>query len=248
MSRFLRLWPLLLLALALLVAWRLGLTGLLSFPALARDRAELLRLVARYPLAAPVIYVVVYAVAVAVSVPGGAVLTAAGGLLFGIVLGGSLAVLGASLGAVALFLIAKSALRPLVLRYAGPLAERLRPGIERDGFSYLLALRLIPAFPFWLVNLAPALLGMRLAPYAAATVLGILPATFVFASIGAGLSALLAAGKMADASLIFSPRVLGPLLGLALLSLLPVLWRRGKAHLSRRSGQVRSPPDRRRAR
>jgi len=236
MPRFLRLWPLLLLALALLIGWRLGLTRALSFPALARHQAGLLHLVARHPVMAAIIYVGVYAVSVAISVPGGAVLTAAGGLLFGIAFGGSLAVLGASLGAIALFLIARTVLRPLMLRYAGALSERLRPGIERDGFSYLLALRLIPAFPFWLVNLAPALLGMRLGPYAAATILGILPGTFVYVSIGAGLSALIARGRTPDASLIFSPPVLGPLLGLALLSLLPVLWRRRKARAAQRHG------------
>lgn len=243
LRRLLPLWPLLLLVLALAIAWELGLTGSLSFPALARHQADLNRLVARHPWAAPAVYVTVYAVAVAISLPGGAVLTAAGGLLFGIVLGGSLAALGASLGAIALFLIARSALRPLMLRYAGPLSERLRPGIERDGFSYLLALRLIPAFPFWLVNLAPALFGMRLAPYSLATILGILPGTFLFASIGAGLSTLLAAGRMPDAALIFSPRVLGPLLGLALISLLPVIWRRVRADRAARCRSIRSGHD-----
>lgn len=226
MSRLVRLWPLLLLALGLAIAWQLGIIRALSFPALARHQAELRGFVARHPLGAPLVYDLVYAVAVALSVPGGAALTAARGLLFGTWLGGPLAALGATARALGLFLAATSALRPLIVGHAGQLIERVRPGLERDGFSYLLALRLIPAFPFWLVNLAPALVGMRIAPYTVATVLGILPATFVFASIGAGLSAALAAGRMPDASLIFSPRVIGPLLGLAILSLLPILWRR----------------------
>ena len=86
----------------------------------------------------------------------------------------------------------------------------------------------MPAFPFWLVNLGAALSGMRLLPYAAATVIGIIPATFVFASIGAGLGDVLATGGSPDLTLIFSPRILGPLIGLAALSLLPVVWRRWK--------------------
>jgi uncharacterized membrane protein YdjX (TVP38/TMEM64 family) len=230
MSRLVRLWPLLLLALAVAAAWRLGFADALSFPRLAREHATLVHFVARHPLAAPAVYCLVYAAAVALSLPGGAVLTCAGGLLFGIWLGTACAALGATAGATTLFLIARTALRPLMLRHAGRLIERVRPGLERDGFSYLLALRLIPVFPFWLVNLAPALVGMRLAPYVAATALGILPAGFVFASIGAGLSAVLAAGRTPDLSLIVSPQLLGPLVALALLSLLPVGWRYWNAH------------------
>jgi uncharacterized membrane protein YdjX (TVP38/TMEM64 family) len=86
----------------------------------------------------------------------------------------------------------------------------------------------VPAFPFWLVNLGAALSGMRLLPYATATVLGIMPATFVYASIGAGLSDVLSAGRAPDLAVIFSPRILGPLIALAALSLLPVAWRRWK--------------------
>ena len=106
--------------------------------------------------------------------------------------------------------------------------DAVRAGLRRDGFSYLLAIRLVPAFPFWLVNLAAALSGMRLLPYAAATVLGIMPATFVYASIGAGLGDVLSTGGRPDLTVVFSPRILGPLIGLAALSLLPVAWRRWK--------------------
>jgi uncharacterized membrane protein YdjX (TVP38/TMEM64 family) len=113
-------------------------------------------------------------------------------------------------------------------RKGGRVVQIIRDGLQRDGFSYLLAIRLIPAFPFWLVNLGAALGGMRLLPYAAATLIGILPGTFVFAWIGAGIGDVLAAGGIPDLSLIFSPRVIGPLIALALLSLLPVFWRRWK--------------------
>jgi uncharacterized membrane protein YdjX (TVP38/TMEM64 family) len=108
------------------------------------------------------------------------------------------------------------------------LIERIRSELARDGFSYLLAIRLVPAFPFWLVNLAAALSGMRLLPYTVATVIGIVPATFVYTSIGAGVSKVLADGGAPDLTLIFSPGILGPLIGLAVLSLLPVAWRRWK--------------------
>jgi uncharacterized membrane protein YdjX (TVP38/TMEM64 family) len=105
---------------------------------------------------------------------------------------------------------------------------KLREALRKDGFSYLLAIRLLPLFPFWLVNLAAAVSGMRLGPFALATLLGIIPATFVFSSIGAGVGSVLAAGGTPNLSIIFSLPVLGPLVGLAALSLAPVAWKKWK--------------------
>ena len=136
--------------------------------------------------------------------------------------------MGSTLGAVALFLAVRYHLADAIAARGGGFLDAIRPRLQRDGFSYLLAIRLVPAFPFWLVNLAAALSGMRLLPYAAATVIGIMPATFVYASIGAGIGDVLAAGGRPDLTVIFSPRILGPLIGLAVLSLLPVAWRRWK--------------------
>jgi len=169
---------------------------------------------------------VVYALVVAVSLPGGVVMTLAGGLLFGAWLGTALTVAGATLGACALFLAARSALAPLVAGRAAGLVDRIRPGLERDGFFYLLTLRLIPAVPFWLANLAPALVGMPFGAFAAATFIGIIPGTAVFAGIGAGLGEVLVAGGRPDLGIVFSPPILLPLLGLAALSLLGAWWRK----------------------
>jgi uncharacterized membrane protein YdjX (TVP38/TMEM64 family) len=140
-------------------------------------------------------------------------------------------VVGATLGACALFLAARYALAATLAARAGPLLGRVREGLARDGFWYLLSLRLIPVVPFWLVNLAPALAGMALPPFAAATFLGIIPGTAVFAGIGAGLGQVFDAGGRPDLSVIFSPGILLPLLGLAALSLLGIWWRgrKGKA-------------------
>jgi uncharacterized membrane protein YdjX (TVP38/TMEM64 family) len=220
-----RLWPLLLLAALLAAAYASGLQRQLSWSALAAHEAALRQRVELHPLWAACAYVVTYAAAVAISLPAAVVLTVSGGLLFGTAGGGALAVAGAWIGAVLLFLAARTALGPLLATRAATLLDHVRPGLQRDGFSYLLALRLIPVVPFWLTNLAPALVGMSLAPYAAATLLGIIPATLVFASIGAGVANVLAAGGQPDLSVIFSAPVLLPLLGLALLSLAPVVWR-----------------------
>jgi uncharacterized membrane protein YdjX (TVP38/TMEM64 family) len=218
--------PLLVILAAIVAAFAFGVPHSLSWAALGARQAALMQATQAYPAASVLLYVAVYALVVALSVPVGVVLSVAGGLLFGTALGAAAAVVGATLGAVALFLAVRLALGPLLARRAPRLLARIGPGLERDGFSYLLALRLIPAFPFWLVNLAPALAGMRLLPYAAATLLGVIPAAIVFAALGAGVGDVLAAGRRPDLGVIFSPRVLGPLLGLAALSLLPVLWRR----------------------
>ncbi len=210
----------------------LGLPGRLSWAALAAHQTALRDFAARHPAGAAAAYVTVYCAVVAFSVPGGGVLTIVGGLMFGPWRGAAFAVIGASSGAMLLFLLARSVLAAPLARRLGVFAERLREGLARDGFNYLLALRLVPVVPFWLVNLAPALLGMRLAPYAGATVLGIIPASVVFAGVGAGLGDVLAAGHAPDSGLLFAPRFLLPLLGLAVLALLPALWRHRKAFLA----------------
>jgi uncharacterized membrane protein YdjX (TVP38/TMEM64 family) len=224
-----RLVPLLLLIAALVGAYALGLTRLLSWPALAANQAALHAAIRAHPLASTAAYVTCYATAVAISLPGASLLTLAGGLLFGQALGATLAVMAATTGAVLLFLAVRYALAPLLAAQASPMLERVRPGLQRDGFSYLLALRLVPVVPFWAVNLAPALAGMELLPFAAATFVGIIPGALIYAGIGAGLGGVLASGGSADLSAAFPPRVALPLLGLALLALAPPLWRRWKA-------------------
>ncbi len=209
------------LAAGLLLGWR----GDVGWATLAAHQAAMHRWVADAPVLAGAAYCAVYIGCVLLSLPLSAALTLFGGLLFGAVAGTVLAVCSATVGAVLLFLLARGALTPLVARRAGPWLDRLRPGLTRDGFSYLLALRLIPVVPFWLLNLAPALLGMRLAPFAGATLLGIIPAGAVIAGIGAGLAGVLAPGPAPDLSLLRSPPVLLPLAGLVVLSLLPVAWR-----------------------
>lgn len=228
MSILRRFWPIALLLALIAGAWASGLTGQISWATLASRQAVLIAWVAAHPFIAPSLYLLIYAAAVLLSLPEAAVLTVAAGLLFGTVSGGILAVAGSSVGAIALFLAVRYHLAEAIAGRRGRFLDAVRGGLRRDGFSYLLAIRLVPAFPFWLVNLAAALSGMRLLPYAAATVLGIMPATFVYASIGAGLGDVLSTGGRPDLTVVFSPRVLGPLLGLAALSLLPVAWRRWK--------------------
>jgi uncharacterized membrane protein YdjX (TVP38/TMEM64 family) len=223
-----RVLPLAILLAALAALWASGVAGQINWATLGRYQAALGAWIARHPIASPALYAALYAAVTALSVPEAAVLTVAGGLLFGTALGGAMAVIGATAGAVVLFLAARSAFGPTMAARGGTRLARIRAEVHRNGFNYLLAIRLIPAFPFWLVNLAGALAGMRLLPFAAATLIGITPATFVFASIGAGVGDVLAAGHRPDLAVVFSPRILVPLVALGLLALLPAVWRRRK--------------------
>lgn len=223
-----RFWPLLVLAALAGLAYALGLQHYLSFAVFGRQQSALRDFVASHPVQAPAAYITLYAAVVALSIPGAVVLSVGAGVLFGTAAGSAYAVVGACAGAVMVFLAARYALAGFLEKRAGLLLDRVRPGLQRDGFSYLLALRLLPIVPFWLVNLAPAFAGMRLAPYAAATALGVIPATIVFVSLGSSFGDALSAGQRPDLSVIFQPSVLLPLVGLAVLALLPIGWRRWK--------------------
>lgn len=200
----------------------------LGFENLRRHREALLALVAERPVASALLYVLLYAASVALSIPGAVVLTLAGGFLFGTALATILVVIGATAGAVLVFLIARSALGETLRAKAGPWLARMAEGFREDAFNYLLVLRLVPIFPFWLVNLVPAFLGVPLGTFALATALGIVPGSLVFASVGAGLGAVFDRGDEPDLGVILEPAVLLPLLGLAALALLPVVYRRLK--------------------
>src|SRR3984893_11754064 len=158
----------------------------LTFAALAENRDWLGSLVGRGGFVAAPLYVAIYATLVALSVPVGAVLTIAGGYLFGTWLGGLSAVVGATLGATGIFLAARAGLGGLAQR-AGPFVGKLEAGVRGAAVSYLRFLRLVFIFPFWLVILVPALAGVKLPTYVLSTFLAIIPAAFVYASLGNGL-------------------------------------------------------------
>lgn len=224
-----RLLPLAALALAVVVVFALDLDRYVSFETLRQHRAGLLDFVHRHAVMAPLLFVLAYALVIALSIPGGAVMTIAGGFLFGAFVGAALAVVGATIGATAVFLIAKTAIGDALRARAGPRIQRMEAGFRQDGLSYLLVLRLIPIFPFWLVNIVPAFLGVSLGVYVLGTFIGIIPGSLVYASVGNGLGAVFAAGGTPDLGIIFSPEILLPIIGFALLALLPVAYRRLRA-------------------
>ena len=155
-----------------------------------------------------------------------AAMSLSGGFLFGFVAGGIYAVAGASIGATALFLIAKTSVGDFLLAKAGNSLQKMQRGFADNALSYLFVLRLVPIFPFFLVNLVPAFLGVPLRIYLIATFFGIMPATFVYALAGSGLGSVLDQGKDITVSGIFTPEIIAAFAGLALLALLPVVYKR----------------------
>jgi uncharacterized membrane protein YdjX (TVP38/TMEM64 family) len=211
------------------VAYWYRLEQYLTLDAIRDNRAALLAYVEENRALAVVAFMVVYAAAVAVSLPGAVVLTLAGGFLFGAVLGTALSVVAATIGAAAVFLIARSAFGDVLRLKAGAFVARMADGFQKNAFSYLLFLRLVPVFPFWAVNLVPAFLGMKLVPFVVATGIGIIPGTAVYSAFGAGLGQVFEAGGQANIKDVFSPPLVAGLIGLGLLSLLPVVLKRWRS-------------------
>jgi uncharacterized membrane protein YdjX (TVP38/TMEM64 family) len=260
--RIARLVPLAAIALVSVIAIAVGWHEGLSPIVLIERRVAIEEFVGEHRLAALAAFAGIYALAVALSLPGAALLTVSAGVIFGGLAGGLASLIGATAGATAIFLIARSALGGWLVRRAGGHTEKLAAGFCADAFNYLLFLRLVPLFPFWLVNLVPALCGVRLATFVGATVLGIIPATFAFAFFGAGLDSAIAAqtgnyrGCLAldgaDCKLEFdpttaaTPQLIAGLVALGLLALVPVAVRRYKAarvpaELPRPSSEAASP-------
>jgi len=217
--------PVLVLAAGFGLFFAFGLQDYLTFAKLKDHRDFLTGEAERLGYMAGLIYIGVYAVVVAFSLPGGALLTLVAGFLFGPVLATVYVVVGATLGATALFLAARTAIGDLLERKAGPAVKKMEDGFRENALSYLLVLRLVPVFPFWLVNLVPALIGIPLSTYVLGTFVGIIPGTFVYASVGNGLGEIFDSGSDPDLGVVFQWEVLLPLLGLAVLALLPVLYK-----------------------
>lgn len=202
-----------------------GIDRYLTLDALAANRAWLLEQVANNTVVVVATFIAVYAATVALSVPGAAVLTITGGFLFGTLLGALYAVIGATLGGIGIFLFVKAGLGDALTARAGSAVDRLRKGFQENALGYLLFLRLLPVFPFFVVNLAAAILGVPLRTFALATLVGIIPGSAVYSSIGNGLGFVIDGEMDADLGIIFTPDVFLPLAGLALLSLAPVAYK-----------------------
>jgi len=221
-----RMMPIVMLVIGLILFFGLDMGKFLSFDALAEHRIVLLAWVDAHVWLAPVAYMALYVLVVGFSLPGGLVMTITGGFLFGAVAGAMYAVVGATLGATALFMIAKTSLGDYLLSKAGNMVQKMQDGFAENALSYMFVLRLVPIFPFFIVNLVPAFLGVPLRTYVIATGFGIMPATFVYALAGSGLGSVLDQGQGIRLTGILTPELLAAFVGLALLAMVPVIYKR----------------------
>ena len=234
--------PLVLLVIGLVATVWLAAQAGFGIDALATHYHALADWVARDPLSASLIAFFVYALATAVSFPAAWLLTVALGLLMGWLWASLIVLFGATAGAVAIFLATRIAFADFFSERAGGWVKSLAHGFSRDAFSYMLFLRLVPAVPFVIVNVVPAILGVSLRTFALSTFVGIVPGVFVYAFAGEGLKSIVAeraeacaagvapCGTPFNASSLVTPEIVIALVLLSLLSLLPVVIRRFKRH------------------
>lgn len=200
-----------------------------SFETLQNNREQLIAWRDSSYLLAAGGYVLAYVVVVAFSLPGALFMTLAGGFLFGLFAGALLTVTGATLGAIAIFLAAKTGLGDSLqakMDASGGTLSKIRDGLRESEISYLFLMRLVPAIPFFVANLAPALMGVKLRNYAFTTFFGIMPGTVVYTWVGSGLSEVFANGEKPDLGIFFEWQILGPVLALCALSALPIVIKR----------------------
>jgi len=222
----LRFGPALLVLLAIAALLRTGVLGRLSIDSLKAHRGALIAFVHAHPGESLLAYLAVYVATVALSLPTALILTLTGGFLFGAWLGGAAAAVGCTLGATIVFLISRLTAGDAVEAKTGPRVRALAEEIKKDAFFYLLTLRLIPVMPFWLSNVAAGLIAIRVSTFFTATLIGILPVALIYAGVGSGLGSLFDSGQPLSPHTLITPKVLLPLAGLALLSVLPILYQR----------------------
>jgi uncharacterized membrane protein YdjX (TVP38/TMEM64 family) len=245
-GNFARWAPLAVVIAAALLAYAFGLHRYLTLETIVERHGALRQLVERGYVPALAVYGLIYVAVTALSLPGAAILTIAGGFLFGWAAATAVTVIAATVGASVVFLVARSSFGDVLTRRAGPLLRKIADGFSEDAFHYLLFLRLVPLFPFWLVNIAPALVAVRLKTFVAATFIGIIPGTLAFAVLGSGFdsviaaqtrtyNACLAAKPAAQCMLsyhpgaLLTPQIVAAFAALGIVALLPVAMKRLRA-------------------
>ncbi|MBC8269851.1 MAG: TVP38/TMEM64 family protein [Rhodospirillaceae bacterium] len=221
-----RLLPLLVMIGGFISFFWFGLDQYLSFQALKDNRDLLMHWRDQNFLMATLGFVGSYAVLSGLSVPVGLWMTLVGGFMFGTIAGGFLSLAGASAGATMVFLAARYAFADVLRARCGVAVAEMEAGFKENQLSYMLVLRLVPLFPFWLVNLVPAFLNVSLRIYLLGTFFGMIPGALVYASVGNGLGVVFEGGGEPDLGIILAPEILIPIIGLAALALIPVIYKK----------------------
>lgn len=212
------------------------LSDFLSFETLAENRERLIAFRDANYVATVLVFLAVYVAIVAFSLPGATVATLTGGFLFATFPGALFNVVAATIGATFIFLAARWGMgERLAARMDASEGriQRLKRGIDENQWEMLFLIRLVPAVPFFVANLLPALVGVPLWRYVITTFLGIIPGAVVYTSVGAGLGEVFARGETPDLGVIFEPHILLPILGLCALAALPIVLKavRGKKEI-----------------
>ncbi len=215
--------PLTIIILLMIVAYFVGLPKYLTFESIKTHREALLTQIENHPVLMPALFILLYIVVVSLSLPGGTILTLLGGFFFKIPWGAIYVIVGATIGATIIFLAARTALGDLLRKKAGPFLKKMEGGFQKNAASYLLFLRFIPLFPFWLVNIAPAFFNVKTKTYIWTTFVGIIPGSYVYAQAGSGLGAIFEEGKSFSFNSVFNTQMNFALVLLALFSLIPIL-------------------------
>lgn len=217
--------PLAVIVILFVVAFASGLADHISLEELRARGTELQAFAREKPLLCAAIYLAVYIASVAISLPGALILSLTGGFLFGPIGGGFAAVTGATGGSTVTFLVFRTAFGDILRRKPSAFLAVVEAGFRGDAFNYLLTLRLIPAFPLLIVNIAAGLMNVRAKTFILASLLGMIPSSFVYAGIGAGLGHIFAKGGPVTLETLLSPRIYLPIIGMGVLAFLPPLWR-----------------------
>jgi uncharacterized membrane protein YdjX (TVP38/TMEM64 family) len=208
----------------------------LTFQALADNREALIAFRDNNYLLTVLVFIAVYVLIVAFSLPGAMIATLTGGFLFATFPGALFNIIGATIGATAIFLAARWGFgEKLGARLGGSdgIVKKIKDGIDENQWSMLFLIRLVPAVPFFMANLIPSFLEVPLRRFVISTFVGIIPGTTVFTSVGEGLGEVFASGETPNLGIIFEPAILFPILGLCVLAVLPIIIQavRGKKDL-----------------
>lgn len=227
--------PLLIVALAAITGF-IFLRDYLSFEALGENREALIAFRDANYAVAVICFISIYVLIAGLSLPGALIATLTGGFLFGTFPGALFNMLGATIGATAIFLAARTGFGDkLAAKMEGSdgIVKKLKDGIDENQWSVLFLMRLVPAVPFFVANLVPALVDVPLRRFVISTFVGIIPGSVVYTSVGAGLGDVFARGETPNLGIIFEPHILLPIIGLCVLAALPIVIKaiRGKEGL-----------------
>ena len=215
--------PLIIIIILVIIAWVSGVSDLASLESIKLQREELLELVNNRPVLSITGFILLYIISVALSLPIATILTLLGGFLFGRWIGTIVIVFAATIGASILFVAARSAIGTTLREKAGPLYKKIETNMIHNATGYMLFMRLVPLFPFFMVNIVPALFNVRIIPYILTTFFGIIPGTFVYANVGREL------GTIESLTDLASPQTLAAFTLLGMFALIPTIYKQIKA-------------------